>query len=131
MASGSTESRTSGAASRAPLGPSALNEVTINRYRVTFRRADGRSTPGTDVPYAFDGAVTVTIPASGSAAAVFAIVRHQAKMEPPLSSIQRGGGASMLSTIAEVEFYGRDQAGNDIVGTGLISVNFGDIGDPQ
>jgi hypothetical protein len=37
----------------------------------------------------------------------------------------------MLSTIAEVEFYGRDQAGNDIMGVALISVNFGDFGDPQ
>ncbi len=114
-----------------PLGASALNEVTITRYHVTFRRADGRSTPGVDIPYAFDGAATVTIPATGTASISFAIVRHQAKMEPPLSTLQRGGGANMLSTIAEVEFYGRDQAGNDIVGTGLISVNFGDFGDPQ
>ena len=114
-----------------PLGASALNEVTITRYRVTFRRADGRGTPGVDIPHAFDGAITFTIPATGSASANFAIVRHQAKMEPPLSTLQQGGGAGMLSTIAEVEFYGRDQAGNDIVGTGLISVNFSDFGDPQ
>ena len=114
-----------------PVGPSPLNEVTITRYRVRFRRADGRSTPGVDVPYAFDGAATVTIPAGGNAAVSFAIVRHQAKLEPPLSALQRGGGANMLSTIAEVEFYGSDQAGNQIVATGLISVNFGDFGDPQ
>jgi hypothetical protein len=114
-----------------PLGASALNEVTITRYRVSFRRADGRSTPGVDIPHTFDGAITFTIPATGSASASFAIVRHQAKLEPPLSTLQQGGGAGMLSTIAEVEFYGRDQAGNDIVGTGLISVNFGDFGDPQ
>jgi hypothetical protein len=114
-----------------PVGPSQLNEVTITRYRVRFRRADGRSTPGVDVPHAFDGAATVTIPASGSAAVSFAIVRHQAKLEPPLSALQRGGGANMLSTIAEVEFYGSDLAGNEIVATGLISVNFGDFGDPQ
>jgi hypothetical protein len=114
-----------------PLGASALNEVTINRYRVTFRRADGRSAAGVDIPYPFDGAVTVTILGTGSASATFALVRPQAKLEPPLSTMQRGGGANMLSTIAEVEFYGRDQAGNDIVGVALISVNFGDFGDPQ
>jgi hypothetical protein len=113
-----------------PTSPSALNDVTITRYRVSFRRADGRNTPGVDVPHAFDGAATVTIPASGEAAVGFAIVRHQAKIEPPLSGLQRGGGANMLSTIAEVEFYGHDQAGNAIVTTGLISVNFGDFGDP-
>jgi hypothetical protein len=115
----------------APLAPSALNEVTITRYRVTFRRADGRSIPGVDVPHAFDGAVTVTVPASGDAVVDFAIVRHQAKMEPPLRNLQGGGGANMLSTIAEIEFYGRDQVGNELIGTGLISVNFGDFGDPQ
>jgi hypothetical protein len=114
-----------------PVGPSPLNEVTITRYRVKFRRADGRSTPGVDVPHAFDGAATVTIPVSGIAAVSFAIVRHQAKLEPPLSALPRGGGANMLSTIAEVAFYGSDQAGNEIVATGLISVNFGDFGDPQ
>ena len=27
------------------------NEVTITRYRVIYRRADGRNTPGVDVPY--------------------------------------------------------------------------------
>ena len=114
-----------------PVGPSPLNEVTLTRYRVRFRRADGRSTPGVDVPHAFDGAATVTIPASGNAAVSFAIVRHQAKLEPPLSALQRGGGANILSTIAEVEFYGSDQAGNEIVATGLISVTFSDFGDPQ
>ncbi|MGH9175140.1 MAG: hypothetical protein ACRD1H_12325 [Vicinamibacterales bacterium] len=114
-----------------PLGPSPLNEVTITRYRVTFRRSDGRNTPGVDVPHAFDGGVTATIPATGSGAAVFAVVRHQAKMEPPLSGLQRGGAANMISTIAEVTFYGRDQAGNEISTTGLLSVNFGDFGDPS
>ena len=114
-----------------PFAPSALNEVTITRYRVTFRRADGRSTPGVDVPHAFDGAVTVTVPASGTAVAGFAMVRHQAKLEPPLSNLQGGGGANMLSTIAEVAFYGRDQVGHEVIGAGLISVNFGDFGDQQ
>ena len=114
-----------------PFAPSALNEVTITRYRVTFRRADGRSTPGVDVPHAFDGAVTVTVPASGTAVVDFAMVRHQAKLEPPLSNLQGGGGANMLSTIAEVAFYGRDQVGHEVIGAGLISVNFGDFGDQQ
>jgi hypothetical protein len=117
--------------STSPLGPSALNEVTLTRYHVNFRRADGRNTPGVDVPHAFDGGVTTTIPATGSGAAVFAVVRHQAKMEPPLSALQRGGAANMISTIAEVTFYGRDQAGNEISVTGLLSVNFGDFGDPS
>ena len=27
----------------------------MTRYRVEFRRTDGRNTPGVDVPYGFDG----------------------------------------------------------------------------
>ena len=41
-------------------GPSDNSSMTITRYRVTYRRADGRNVPGIDVPYAFDGAATRT-----------------------------------------------------------------------
>lgn len=114
----------------APLGPSALNEVTLTRYRVTFLRADGRNTPGVHVPHAFDGAATITVPATGSAAIAFDLVRIQAKKEPPLSSLQGGGGANIISAIAEIQFFGRDQAGNEVTVSGMVSVNFGDFADP-
>ncbi len=61
--------------------PSPNNEVTINRYRVVFRRSDGRNTPGVDVPYGFDGAATGTIPSGGTLTLGFEIVRHVAKLE--------------------------------------------------
>ncbi len=114
-----------------PLGPTTLNEVTILRYRVVFRRADGRNTPGVDVPHGFDGAFTVTVPASGTAGAGFDLVRIQAKQEPPLSNMPRGGAQSIISTIAEITFYGRDQVGNEVSVTGAITVNFADFGDPS
>src|SRR5678816_1148411 len=41
-------------------GPSTNSEVTLNRYHISYVRADGRNTPGVDVPYGFDGAVTGT-----------------------------------------------------------------------
>jgi len=115
----------------APLSPTTLNEITVSRYRVVFRRSDGRGTQGTDVPYSFDGAVTVTVPAGGTAVTSFDLVRHQAKREPPLSNMVGGGAARLLSTIAEVTFFGRDQAGNEVTVVGLIGVNFADFGDPQ
>ena len=37
----------------------------------------------------------------------------------------------VISTIAEVTFYGRDQAGNDVSATGSMGVDFGNFGDPQ
>jgi hypothetical protein len=114
-----------------PLGPTTLNEITINRYRVRYVRADGRSTPGVDVPHAFDGAFTITVAAQGGGEGTFVLVRHQAKREPPLANIWDGGGMRFLSVIAEVTFYGRDQAGNEVEATGNISVNFADYADPE
>jgi hypothetical protein len=112
------------------LGPSELNSITINRYRVVYRRTDGRNTPGVDVPYAFDGAFTVTVSADGGSGG-FDLVRHQAKLEAPLRNLVGLGGGLILGTIAEVTFYGRDQAGNEVMATGNISINFGDFGDPS
>jgi hypothetical protein len=115
-----------------PTGPSSVNAITINRYRVVFRRADGRNTPGVDVPHAFDGAVTFTVPADGTAGTFgFEIVRHQAKQEPPLRNLVGDGGSMIISTIAEITFFGRDQVGNEVQVTGTLSVNFADFGDPQ
>lgn len=114
-----------------PNAPSAINEVTVTRYRVQFKRADGRNTPGVDVPYGFDGGFTITVPGGGSASAGFELVRHQMKEEPPIRNLVNAGGAGLISTIAEVTFWGRDQAGNEVTVSGNITVNFGDFGDPS
>lgn len=113
-----------------PTTPTSNNFITVNRYQVVFRRTDGRATQGVDVPYAFEGAGTVTV-GSSPASLVFPLVRAQAKLEPPLSQLSGGGGSIILSTIADVTFYGRDQAGNDVAVSGSISVNFADWADPE
>ncbi len=113
-----------------PTAPSELNTITINRYHVTFRRADGRNTPGVDVPHGFDGAFTITVPAGANATAGFELVRFIAKEEPPLRNLVNGGGAGLISAIAELSFYGRDQAGNEVTIAGSISITFGDLADP-
>jgi hypothetical protein len=110
----------------APLSDNNL--VTIDRYRVTYRRADGRNTPGVDVPYPFDGAVTFTVTESGSSG-TFLLVRPQAKLEPPLIGLRGGGGAIAITALAEVTFYGRDQVGNDVSAAASITVTFADYGD--
>jgi hypothetical protein len=109
--------------------PSAINQVTITRYRVVYRRADGRNTPGVDVPFPFDSAATFTVPATGSVTAGFQLVRHTAKQEAPLSSL--AFNPDVIATLAEVTFFGRDQAGNDISATGTIGVDFGNFADPE
>jgi len=113
---------------------SATNAVTINRYLVTFRRTDGRSTPGIDVPQPFDSALTFTVTPGTAATASFELIRHVAKFEAPLISLRDNAGIinfNVISTIADVTFYGRDQAGNDVSVTGSISVNFADWADPE
>ena len=108
-----------------PSRPTSANFVTVTRYRVRYVRADGRSTPGVDVPYAFDGGMTFTVGPDGGVSR-FVLVRAQAKREAPLATLRNGGGAIALSTLAEVTFVGRDQAGHDVTVTGLIGVNFAD-----
>lgn len=110
-----------------PNSPSLLNQVTVNRYRVKYRRADGHNVPGVDVPYDFDSALTMTVPATGVGEAAFQIVRHTAKEEAPLRALRFSN--DIISTIAEVTFYGRDQAGNEISTTGFMGVDFGDFAD--
>lgn len=112
-----------------PTTPTSTNAITVTRYRVDFRRTDGRGTPGVDVPYGFDGAATGTFDSNGGTL-TFVLVRGQAKLEEPLKALRGGGGAILLSTIADVTFYGHDQNGNAVSVTGQISINFADWGDP-
>jgi hypothetical protein len=106
--------------------PSTNSEVTIDRFHVNYVRADGRNTPGVDVPYGYDGAVTGTT-SGGRLELLFELVRHVTKMEPPLSQLATNPG--VITTLAQVTFYGRDQVGNDVSVSGTIQVDFGNFGD--
>ena len=107
------------------LGPSTNNAVTIHRYRVKYVRADGRNTPGVDVPHGFDGAATATVQVGDTVTLSLEVVRHVAKEESPL--VQLAGSPSVINTITELTLYGRDQVGNDITTTGYFTVNFGNF----
>ena len=110
-----------------PATPSGLNVITLSQYHVEFMRSDGRQTPGVDVPYAFDGAITATIGPSDTTPETFELVRSQAKLEAPLRALVNLGGLVEISTIAKVTFYGKDQTGNDVQATATIGVNFADF----
>jgi hypothetical protein len=109
---------------------SPINDVTLTRYRVSFRRSDGHNTPGVDVPFGFDGALTTTI-SPGGGAVIFDLVRHQAKLDPPLRNLIGFKGLVFISTVAEITLWGRDQNGNEVTATGSIDVQFADFGDPS
>jgi hypothetical protein len=109
--------------------PSALNAVTINRYRVTYRRSDGLNTPGVDVPYPFDSAMTFTIAPGGVVTQAFELIRHVAKQEAPLMALR--ANPVIISTVADVTFFGHDQAGNELSVMGSMGVQFGNFADPD
>jgi hypothetical protein len=111
----------------APTAPSQANWITIDRYHVRFIRSDGRNVEGVDVPYSFDSAFTATV--AGQTSVGFTLVRHQAKDEAPLAALVRNG--IILSTIAEVTFYGHDQTGRTVSVVGNLGVSFGNFGDPE
>jgi threonine synthase len=106
--------------------PTPLNAVTFTRYHVDYIRADGRNTPGVDVPFPFDAAQTFTVQEDFDV--VVELVRHVAKAEAPLRALV--SDVNIISTIATITFYGKDQAGNAVSVTGQVQVNFGNFADP-
>ena len=109
------------------LGPT--NAVTINRYLVTFRRTDGRNTPGVDVPFPFDSAMTFSVQPGAPTTRSFELIRHTAKFESPLLGLRNSFG--VMATIAEITFFGRDQAGREVSASGSIGIQFGNFADPD
>jgi hypothetical protein len=107
--------------------PTSNNQVTLTRYHVTYRRADGRNTPGLDVPFGFDGAATGTVPPTGALTLSFELVRHVAKQESPLAQLVLS--PNIINTIADVTFYGTDLVGNAVSASGSMSIEFGNFGD--
>jgi hypothetical protein len=111
----------------AALAPTSNNEVTINRLHVQYTRADGRNTPGVDVPFGFDSAITGTITAGSTLQLGFELVRNVAKEEAPL--VQLRNSSNFISALAVITFYGADRVGNSIQVTGQIQIEFGNFGD--
>jgi len=115
------------AGSAVPTNPTALNDITLSRYRVEYSRADGRNTPGVDIPQPFDGFVTVTITPGGTTFG-FSLVRVQAKNEPPLVLLKNPLSGT-ITEFAKVTFFGTDQAGAEVSVSGTIQIDFGNFGD--
>ena len=114
--------------SSSPNQPSTTNLITVTRYSVRFVRADGRNGAGVDVPYGFDGGITITATPNGSEQIV-TLVRVQSKIEAPLSAL--AVNLNSIATIAEVTFYGHDQAGRAVSVTGTIGVEFANWADDE
>jgi hypothetical protein len=108
------------------VAPSPANVISIEQYHVAFTRTDGHNVPGVDVPYAFDGGLSGSV--ADKTTLVFVLVRNQAKAEAPLKAL---GGANqiVITTIAEVTFYGHDQTGRPVSVAGKLTVSFANFAD--
>ncbi len=113
-----------------PTSPTTNNLITVNRYRVSFSRTDGRNVAGVDVPHPFEGAFTVTVGAEAVDVG-FTLVRIAAKSEPPLLALRGGRGLFSISTIADITFYGQDQTGHAVTVSGRLGVEFADWADEE
>lgn len=107
--------------------PTNNTQVSINRFRVVYRRTDGHNTPGVDVPYPYDGAVSGVLPANAIRSFDFELVKHTAKAETPL--VELVYTFNIIHCIADVTFWGYDQVGNVLSVTGSISIEFANYGD--
>lgn len=129
------------------MGVSPVEHIYLERYEVRYIRSDGRNQEGVDVPYRITGPlgnVRYHTPSPGGGGEVEAtvtitVVRHQAKLEPPLRNLQGGvvgdtgaaqlPGAGILTTIAEVTIHGRTVQGQALVAKGNVQVTFADFPD--
>lgn len=112
-----------------PNSPVGISEdVRINRYTVTYRRADGRSQEGIDVPFAISGNTTAFVESGGQSSTTLAVdlVRHQAKIEPPLLNIT---GLAIVTMYADIAVFGRTVSGKNVTTNGSIQVTFADFAD--
>ena len=130
-----------------------VEHVYLDRYEVVYFRTDGRNAEGVDVPYRITGPLgnlrfhTAGPGGEGEVEQVvnITIVRHTAKLEPPLSNL-RGifiagsagnptdpfviPGQGIIYTIAEITIHGHTIQGDGLEAKGRVQVTFADFADP-
>jgi hypothetical protein len=121
------------------LGTSPVEHIYLERYEVRYFRSDGRNTEGVDVPYRITGpvgSVRFHTPGPGGGGEVagtlsVTVVRHQAKLEPPLLNLRATSstvsGAGILTMIAEVTINGRTLQGEGLRASGRVQITCADF----
>jgi hypothetical protein len=129
------------------MATSPVEHVYLERYEVRYFRSDGRDVEGVDVPFRITGPLGnlrfhTAAPGGGGEVeqtVVITLVRHQAKLEPPLANL-RGGvftdtqagllpNGAVLTTIAEITIFGRTVQGAGLKAVGNVQVTFADFPD--
>jgi hypothetical protein len=110
--------------------PNVPSAVVLKSYEVRYFRTDGRGTEGVDVPYRITGNLTLAVDVANSGTTTFSleVVRRQAKVEPPLSTIFQ---TTVLTVVAEVTLYGETISGQAVSANGRFQIDFADYGDSE
>jgi hypothetical protein len=107
---------------------SAYNNVILERYEVKYLRSDGRNTQGVDVPFTISGPLSATVSPETTGVATFEVVRHAAKMEPPLMNLAYGTGDAIITCYAEITVHGRTVSGQAVSDMGRLQITFANYG---
>ena len=110
-------------------GTSQYNDIQVTRYVVTYIRSDGKNIQGREVPYSFEGELSVLVRIGQLANVRFVIVREVAKQEAPLLSLYQAYQGDVLNVTARVDFYGHDLANKNVKATGFLPVYFANYAD--
>jgi hypothetical protein len=70
----------------------------------------------------------VDVATSGTTAFPLEVVRRQAKVEPPLSTIFQ---TTVLTVMAEITLYGETVSGQAVSASGRLQIDFADFGDTE
>jgi len=112
---------------------SFYQDIIVDQIDIEYSRPDGKKTEGVDVPYKFVQPINVLLKLGDSDIKVpFVLVRHVAKMEPPLVELTNLGADKVLQLIAKVTIHGKDVAGYRVQpAIGYITIWCANFGDPE
>ncbi len=105
-------------------GISQYTSIQVTRYSVQYALPTGGGTPGVDVPYDFEGSLSVLIETGSSIAVDIVLVRADAKQNPPLIGLR--GTTTIIQNVATITFYGNDMDSNPVQTSGKLTVYFAD-----
>ncbi len=103
---------------------SKTEDVQLTTYEVRYRRSDGRAVEGFDVPYRITGSISAVVLAGSSTTVSIDVVRHQAKIEPPLIDIT---GLAIVTMVADITVSGTTVAQQAVSAAASTNITFADF----
>ena len=120
-----------------PVIEGIANDVMAETYEVRYFRTDGRNQEGVDVPYRITGPLATMVKVGEPVSVSIIVVRHQAKLEPPLKNLTSIGGdagatqfsgAGIITTVAEITVRGHTTSGKGVEARASLQINFANFG---